>query len=104
MASEIMDLRQFVNDQSSPDKQTEKEVVREDFLKFVSESREWAFDYIEEVQSALIKFDTDIKKDLEYFEKFGDVLGDSNPNYVMLKRMYDSYKELKQVLPKDFHA
>ena len=71
----------------------------ESFLNFVSESRDWAFEYIENVQAALNKFVAETDPSIEYFEKYGDVV--AGPNNELLKKISVSYKELKNILPKD---
>ena len=44
-------------------KQDVKKIEETDgFLKFVTESREWAFKYIEDVQSAIIKLKAEFEK------------------------------------------
>jgi len=70
------------------------------FLKFVSESRDWAFQYIEEVQSALSEFDKDIAPTIEWANTFGQVLGESAHTNA-LKRISEAYDKLKEVLPKE---
>lgn len=70
------------------------------FLKFVSDSRDWAFQYIEEVQSALSEFDKSIAPDLEWAKTFGMVSGDTAHTNV-LKRISKAYDKLKEVLPKE---
>ena len=47
------------------------DIHKENFIKFLSDSRDWAFDYIEEVQTGLDKFIKDIEPEMEYFDKFG---------------------------------
>jgi hypothetical protein len=74
--------------------------VKEDFLKFVSDSREWAFEYIEEVQLALNDFKSKVGPKVEYFDKFGDVISNQRPDYQAMKTISDAYKELIIVLPK----
>lgn len=70
------------------------------FLKFVSESRDWAFQYIEEVQTALSEFDKSVAPDLEWANTFGQVLGENSHTNV-LKRISEAYDKLKEVLPKE---
>jgi hypothetical protein len=70
------------------------------FLKFVSESRDWAFQYIEEVQSALSEFDKDIAPTIEWANTFGQVLGETAQTNA-LKRISEAYDKLKEVLPKE---
>lgn len=75
------------------------DAVKEDFLKFVSDSREWAFDYIEEVQTALTNFKNVVGPQVEYFDKFGEVIW--TPITPLMKEISAAYKELIVVLPTD---
>lgn len=52
------------------------------FIKFLSDSRDWAFQYIEDVQTALKEYD--------------EALNSNNA-----KRINDSYKKLIDMLPED---
>lgn len=72
---------------------------KENFIKFLSDSRDWAFGYIEDVQKTINKFVNDIEKDIDYFDKYGDTLSTERPDYDSLKRISVAYKELKNVLP-----
>lgn len=72
----------------------------EGFLNFVTQSRDWAFEYIEEVQSVLNKFISDIEPEINYFKEFGDIVSMS-PNYYSMKKIAESYDELKTLLPKE---
>lgn len=72
----------------------------EGFLNFVTQSRDWAFQYIEEVQSVLNKFINDIEPEIDYFKEYGDIASMS-PNYYSMKKIAQSYDELKQLLPKE---
>jgi hypothetical protein len=75
--------------------------VKEDFLKFVSDSREWAFEYIEEVQIALNNFKEKVEPQIEYFDKYGDVLSNQRPDYESMKKISQAYKELILILPEN---
>lgn len=70
------------------------------FLNFVEGSRQDAFKYIEEVQSGLNKFIKDIEPEIKYFKEYGD-LSSMSPNYYSMKKITDSYDQLKQLLPKE---
>ena len=70
------------------------------FVKFLSTSRDWAFQYIEEVQSALLEFDKNVAPDLEWANTFGQVLGE-NAHTSVLNRISEAYDKLKEVLPKE---
>ncbi len=57
----------------------------EAFLKFVSDSRDWAYQYIDEVQSGINKFVTDIEPEIAYFDEYG-VVGSAYPHYHSMKK------------------
>jgi hypothetical protein len=73
----------------------------EAFLKFVSDSRDWAYQYIDEVQESLNKFITDIEPEILYFDTYGDLMS-AEPNYNSMKKISGAYKELKKMLPEDY--
>ena len=79
----------------------EEMVHKENFIKFLSDSRDWAFEYIEEVQNGLSKFISDVDHDINHFDKYGDVISMERPDYAGLKRISAAYKELKQLMPKE---
>jgi hypothetical protein len=73
----------------------------EAFLKFVSDSRDWAYQYIDEVQKGINKFVTDIEPEIVYFDEYG-VVGSAYPHYHSMKKISEAYKELKKVMPEDY--
>ena len=77
--------------------------VQESFLKFVSDSREWAYEYIENVQEGLTKFVKGIESEIAYFDEYG-VVGDAYPHYHSMKKISQEYKELKKLLPEESNA
>jgi len=79
---------------------SDQEVHKENFIKFLSDSRDWAFEYIEDVQSGLIKFVDDIKPEIEYFKEYGDLVS-MHPNYYSMKKITEAYDSLVKLLPKD---
>ena len=74
--------------------------VKEDFLKFVSDSREWAFEYIEEFQKTLNDFVKEIDPSINYFDNYGAV-GLENPDKEALRKISLAYKELIKLLPEE---
>jgi hypothetical protein len=80
---------------------TDKEKSNEDFLKFVSDSRDWAYQYIEDVQESLNKFIIDIEPEIAYFDEYG-IVGSAFPHYHSMKKISEAYKELKKLLPEDY--
>lgn len=75
-------------------------VHKENFIKFLSDSRDWAFEYIEDVQDALNTFIDSVDNDIKYFDTYGDVLSTERPDYQSMKRISIAYKELIKIMPK----
>ena len=80
---------------------TDKEKADEAFLKFVSDSRDWAYQYIDEAQEGLNKFITDIEPEIAYFDEYG-IASSAYPHYHSMKKISGAYKELKKLLPEDY--
>lgn len=78
----------------------DSDIHKENFIKFLSDSRDWAFGYIEEVQIGLNKFVNDIEPEINYFKEYGDI-GSMQPNYYSLKKITEAYEELTKLLPKE---
>jgi len=70
------------------------------FLKFVSDSRDWAFEYIEQTQDALSNFDIVIESIIDWNKTYGSVNGE-NPHSDKIKEISVAYEQLKKVLPQD---
>jgi hypothetical protein len=87
--------------ESSARELIKKETDSDAFLKFVSDSRDWAYQYIEDVQSSLNRFISDIDPEILYFDTYGDLMG-AEPNYNSMKKISGAYKELKKLLPDDY--
>jgi uncharacterized protein YaaR (DUF327 family) len=69
------------------------------FLKFISESRELAFEYIETMQEALVRFKDRVGPEIEYMLTYGTATGDNLQSKSFLK-IEKAYKELiKETLP-----
>lgn len=81
---------------------TDDDIHKENFIKFLSDSREWAFGYIEEVQSGLKKFIEEIEPEIEYYNQYGIVVeGMVSPHDKALQKISKEFQELKKLLPED---
>ena len=69
------------------------------FVKFLSDSREWAFNYIEEAQEANKKFATVVAPQLEWAITYGSTV--SSPHNDVIKSVYEAYKELEKTFPNE---
>lgn len=86
--------------ESSLSEQESKTVEQTDgFLKFVSDSRDWAFQYIEEVQAGLIEFHKKVDLDIKYIAKYGQLI--EHPLQESINRITEAYMELEKLLPTD---
>lgn len=71
----------------------------EGFLKFISESRDWAFKYIEDVQAAIKQFGEKAGPEIDYINKYAQLIGISQiPGFVKIS---EAYEELLKVMPDD---
>lgn len=75
-----------------------EQVDKENFIKFLSDSRDWAYEYIEDVQEGLLTFVNGIEPEISYFDEYGEV-GSAYPHYHSMKKISQHYKELKKLLP-----
>lgn len=68
----------------------------EGFLRFVSDSRDWAFQYIEETQSVITEFVNVVGPAMEYYDKYGRISESETMN-----KIFDAYQKLITVLPEN---
>jgi hypothetical protein len=69
------------------------------FLKFVSDSREAAFKYIEEVQKAIVEFDARVGPAVRYYKQTGKML-DRRPSE-LVRDLAEAYDKLMASMPKE---
>ena len=70
------------------------------FVKFISQSRDWAFEYIEEVQKALVEFDKEVSPQLKWANTYGTLDGETVHTNT-IKIISEAYDKLKSVLPEN---
>jgi len=97
LLQEYVDLKKSTKTKEDSD----ESIHKENFIKFLSDSRDWAFSYIESVQKGLTKFVSDVDADVSHFDEYGDALSMSRPDYPSMKNISKAYKELKTLLPED---
>jgi hypothetical protein len=83
------------------DHKIDNNVHKESFIKFLSDSRDWAYEYIETVQSGLNKFVSDVDADISYFDEYGEALSMGRPDFAAMKNISSAYKDLKKMLPEN---
>lgn len=92
-------LKKFIDEEINNNK-SDQEVHKENFIKFLAESRDWAFTYIENVQSGLKDFVENIEPEINYFKEYGDIAS-MQPNYYSMKKIVEEYEKLKKLLPSE---
>jgi LPS O-antigen subunit length determinant protein (WzzB/FepE family) len=97
LLQEYVDLTKSIKTKEDSD----ESIHKENFIKFLSDSRDWAFSYIESVQKGLTKFVNDVDADVSHFDEYGEALSMSRPDYPSMKNISKAYKELKTLLPED---
>jgi hypothetical protein len=88
---DIMKSKEFISDEL---------VDKENFIKFLSDSRDWSFKYIEDVQFGIKEFINAVEPDFLYFDEYGEV-GSAYPHYEAMVRINKAYKQLKTLMPKE---
>lgn len=79
-----------------------EKVHNESFIKFLSDSRDWAFQYIEEVQTGLQKFVQEVEPQINHYSKYGAAIEGTMPPYdIALKKISKEMEDLKRFLPED---
>jgi hypothetical protein len=78
----------------------DQDIHKENFIKFLSDSRDWAFDYIDKVQKGLKNFIDIADKEFAYFDSYG-ILSQGHPHYETMEKISSEYKKLKELLPEE---
>lgn len=96
----IISLYQLAQDSNTHEE--EQDIHKENFIKFLSDSREWAFEYIENVQDGIGKFISEVDSEIEYFDNYGEAFW--TPLSKSMTKISAAYKDLKNLLPQDENA
>ena len=97
---DMMLLEKLINDIEESKIKTDESVHKENFIKFLSDSRDWAYQYIEDVQAGLTNFIEQTAPEINYFNEYGDTMSLA-PNYYSMKKIAEEYEKLKTLLPKE---
>jgi hypothetical protein len=80
--------------------ETDIDIHQENFIKFLSDSRDWAFDYIDKSQKQIKEFIDIADKEFAFFDSYG-ILTSEYPHYESMKTISQEYKKLKVLLPEE---
>ena len=95
---DMMLLEKLINEIEESKIKTDESVHKENFIKFLSDSRDWAYQYIEDVQAGLNSFINETAPEIKYFKEYGDTMALA-PNYYSMKKIVEEYEKLKRLLP-----
>jgi hypothetical protein len=73
--------------------------VQEGFINFLNQSRESAFEYIENVQKTLSNVVTDLGPIVEFHDKYGAIFDTDTRNQMQV--VSKSFHELKKLIPEE---
>lgn len=95
-------LKSFINYniilEKKVSQESEKIEQSDGFLKFVSDSRDWAYAYIESVQEEINNFITIVGPDIEYLESYKPpIISEEATDRIVI-----GYKKIKALIPEDY--
>jgi hypothetical protein len=91
-------LRSIIDEKPTKE---EEDIHKENFIKFLSDSREWAYDYIENVQNGIEGFIKKVEPSIKHFNEYGSVV-EGSPHYGSMKIISSEFEKLKTLLPEEF--
>jgi len=77
-----------------------EDIHKENFIKFLSDSRDWAYTYIEDVQKGLEEFISEVEPSIKYFNEYGVVV-EGSAHYKSMKIISENFEKLKKLLPEE---
>lgn len=92
----------YENYAAAKNSSSDLDIHTQNFIKFLSDSRDWAYQYIEDVQGGLKKFMDEVQPQIDYYNKYGIVIeGMAPPHDFALKKISKEVEELKRFLPEE---
>ena len=99
---EVLDYTIRIENEVKELKNKKDPEVQEDdgFLKFVADSRNWAYAYIENVQAGIWNFEQKVDGHIKYFDEYSSVM--ETPLHPAMRDISAAYKDLIKFLPDDY--
>jgi hypothetical protein len=73
----------------------------EEFMQFLTSSREYAFEYIEAVQEAITEYNSVLEPIINYHKTYGMALGMESVPYNNLEKIAKAHDALMEIMPSD---
>ena len=90
-------LQDFV-EKNNVEFKNDSDIHKENFIKFLSDSRDWAFGYIEDVQKGLDRFVESLDSEISNFDE-NSTISEGTQYYDLIAKFSKEYKELKKLMP-----
>ena len=90
-------LQDFV-EKNNVEFKNDSDIHKENFIKFLSDSRDWAFGYIEDVQKGLDRFVENLDSEISNFDE-NSTISEGTQYYDLIAKFSKEYKELKKLMP-----
>jgi hypothetical protein len=90
-------LQDFV-EKNNVEFKNDSDIHKENFIKFLSDSRDWAFGYIEDVQKGLDRFVENLDSEISNFDE-NSTISEGTQYYDLITKFSKEYKELKKLMP-----
>jgi hypothetical protein len=94
---DLIVLKQILDEIENEKIQSDESVHKENFIKFISDSRDWAFDYIDNVQTTIDGIIQKTDKTVQYHKDFKSL--EIEPYATHMAVLADAVEELKTLLP-----
>lgn len=76
-----------------------EEIANESYVKFLNESRDSAYEYIEDVHKKLTEFAKKVEPQLDYYNTYGQAV--QGLHTILAKEISEAYEDLKTVMPQE---
>lgn len=80
---------------------TDQDIEKDHLIKFLSESRDSSYQYIEDFQEELTNFKNDLSRHVAYFDAYGMLAEPYDVHYDMSVKFVEYYKKLISFLPEE---
>lgn len=89
------------NDAIKKNLPTSEDIEKDHLIKFLSETRESSFIFIQEFQNEIKNLKQDLDDEVKYFEKYGSLAEPYEVHHNMSKKFVEYYNKLLKFLPEE---
>jgi uncharacterized protein YaaR (DUF327 family) len=76
----------------------DNDIHKENFIKFLSDSSDWAFTILKMFKKALEKFISNVEPEIIHFDEYSSTY-EGTEYHKLMKTISQEYKELKKLMP-----